>query len=96
MRRTPVRSGEAKKDPSSLADQLRGLAPFLTLGIQLALGVVVLFFLGRWLDDMWGTPPWMMLTCLAIGIVGGIVKFVLTAMQIGREEDRAEQGGKRE
>ncbi len=59
----------------------------MTQGIQLALAVVVLFFLGRWLDSLWGTSPWLMLAGILIGIVGGLIKFFRTAMEVGREED---------
>jgi len=66
---------------------LAGLGPLFTQGIQLALTVVVLFFIGNWLDTRWGTAPWLMLTGIFIGIVGGLIKFSRTAMQVGREED---------
>ena len=63
------------------------VGPFLTLGLQLAITVVVLFFLGKWLDSRWGTSPWLMLVGLFLGIVGGLFKFVRTAMDMGKEED---------
>ena len=66
---------------------MKTVGPFLTLGIQLALGVVVLFFAGRWLDQKLGTSPWLMLAGIFVGAVGGIIKFVMTAMEIGKEED---------
>jgi F0F1-type ATP synthase assembly protein I len=56
----------------------------------LALTVVVLFFAGRWLDGKFGTAPWMMLGGIFIGTVGGIIKFVMSAMEAGRQEDRNE------
>ncbi len=59
----------------------------MSQGIQLALTVVVLFFLGEWLDGRWGTSPWLMLAGIFIGIVGGLIKFFRTAMEVGREED---------
>ena len=68
---------------------MKSIGPFLTLGIQLALGVVILFFAGRWLDEKLGTSPWLMLAGVFIGSAGGIIKFVMTATKIGREEDAA-------
>ncbi len=64
-----------------------GFGPFLTVGIQLALTVVVLFFIGRWLDDRFGTAPWLMLAGLFLGIVGGLIKFIRSAIELGRQED---------
>ncbi len=62
--------------------------PFLTMGIQLALTVVVCFFLGRWLDGMLGTAPWLMIAGLALGIVGGMLSFFRAAAAAGKEEDQ--------
>jgi F0F1-type ATP synthase assembly protein I len=61
--------------------------PFLTLGIQLAIAVVVFFFLGRWLDAVLGTGPWLMIGGLFLGIVGGLIKFFRTAVALGKKQD---------
>jgi F0F1-type ATP synthase assembly protein I len=66
---------------------LRGFAPFLTLGIQLALAVVVFFFLGKWLDGRFNTSPWLMFGGLIIGVVGGMVKFITSVMKLGQQQD---------
>ena len=65
----------------------RDFGPFLTLGLQLAITVVVFFLLGRWLDGKLGTSPWCMLVGLAIGIVGGFIRFFKTAIEIGNRSD---------
>jgi F0F1-type ATP synthase assembly protein I len=66
--------------------------PFLTLGIQLALAVVVFFFLGRWLDTLLGTAPWLMIGGLVAGITGGLIHFFRTAIALGKKQDeRAEE-----
>lgn len=68
------------------------LGPFLTMGVQLALAVLVCGLVGRWLDSELGTAPWLMIVGLGIGILGGFVKFIRTAMALGRRADReAEQ-----
>jgi F0F1-type ATP synthase assembly protein I len=66
----------------------REFGPFLTLGLQLAIAVVVFFFLGRWLDSKLGTSPWFMLAGLGLGIVGGFVQFFRTALALGEKEDK--------
>lgn len=73
------------------------LGPYLTMGIQLALGVVVFFFLGRWLDGALGTSPWLMIAGLVLGSVGGLVKFLRDAAALGRRandeaKERRRQG----
>ncbi len=68
------------------------VGPFLTLGIQLALAVVIFFFIGRWLDGLWGTTPWLMLAGLLIGAAGGFLQFFRTVNALGRRsgDDRKE------
>ena len=61
--------------------------PFLTLGIQLAIAVVAFFFLGRWLDDVLGTTPWLMIAGLLLGSVGGLIQFFRTASALGKKQD---------
>jgi len=70
--------------------------PYLTLGLQLAMSVVAFFFLGRWLDSVFSTSPWLMIGGLVVGTVGGFVKFFRTAVSLGKKEDREAKQEKRE
>lgn len=70
--------------------------PFLTLGLQLAISVVAFFFLGQWLDGVFNTSPWLMITGLALGTVGGFVNFFRTAVSLGKKEDLEAKEEKRE
>lgn len=74
------------------------MGPYLTLGLQLAITVVVCFFLGRWLDGIFGTAPWLMIAGLALGVAGGFISFFRTAIALGKKEDRdaAEKRAKHE
>ena len=75
---------------------LRGLGPMLTLGIQLALSIVIFFFLGKWLDSKLETSPWLMLGGLAVGGVGGMIKFISAAMKLGQQQDASDAERKRQ
>ena len=66
----------------------QSFGPYLTMGIQLALAVVVFFFVGRWLDGRLGTAPWLMLAGLLVGIAGGMIKFLRAAVALGKEANR--------
>lgn len=46
------------------------------VGIQLALSVVAGWFLGNYLDREWETSPWLGLTGLALGFVGGLYNLI--------------------
>lgn len=67
---------------------LGGAGPFLTLGMQLALAVVVFFFLGRWLDATLNCAPWMTVVMVLIGVTGGFISFFRTVTAIGKREER--------
>jgi ATP synthase protein I len=75
---------------------LRGLAPYLTLGIQLALSIVVFFFLGKWLDGRFNTSPWLMLGGLLLGGGGGMYKFITSVMKLGQQQDELDAERKRQ
>lgn len=65
---------------------LREASPYLGLGIQLAAGVIVFYYLGSWADGKLQTSPWLMLTGVLIGVVGGFIKFFRTANELGKSE----------
>ena len=66
---------------------LRSIAPYLTMGIQLAIPVILFFFLGKWLDFKFNTSPWLMLSGLILGAVGGMIKFIQSVTALGRQQD---------
>ena len=61
--------------------------PYLTLGIQLAVTVVALFFLGRYCDEKFSTSPWLMITALFLGSTGGLIKFIRTVNELAKQDD---------
>jgi len=63
------------------------IGPYLTMGMELAIAVVGMFFLGRWMDDSWGTAPWGMYGGLCLGVAGGFVRFIRRALALGATED---------
>jgi F0F1-type ATP synthase assembly protein I len=64
----------------------REASPYLGLGLQLAGGVIVFFYLGSWADEKLHTSPWLMLTGVLIGVVGGFIKFFKTAADLAKNE----------
>jgi ATP synthase protein I len=83
-------SEEKKKsfDEEDRASLMRSLAPFFTIGIQMALTVVVMFFVGRWLDGVLNTAPWLMIAGLLVGSAAGLYKFIQTVSEVTRKEER--------
>jgi len=64
--------------------------PYLTMGMELAIAVVGMFFIGRWIDALANCAPWGMFAGLVIGVVGGFIRFIRRALDLGRAEDDAE------
>jgi F0F1-type ATP synthase assembly protein I len=88
-RNEPVHTPRGRQAQSGrIGKWSKEFGPYLTLGLQLALSVVVFFFVGRWLDNWLGTSPWLMFTGLLMGIVGGFLHFFRTVIALGKEEDQ--------
>ncbi|HTY37573.1 MAG TPA: AtpZ/AtpI family protein [Bacteroidota bacterium] len=82
-------AGPGNKADQSTDQILRQSAPYLTLGIQLAAGIVVFFLLGWWLDTKYDSSPMYKLVGLGVGMVGGLIKFLKTVVDLGKQETSA-------
>ena len=60
---------------SSLGEAYRAAAPYLGLGVEFAAAVLVCLFAGRWLDERWGTTPFLLLGGILLGMTAGFVHF---------------------
>lgn len=79
--------GNKKSPGDSGRTWIAEFGPYLTIGIQLAFAVVGFFFLGRWLDDVFGTAPWLMILGLILGTTGGFISFFRSAISMAKKED---------
>lgn len=79
--------GSQGPETSGPGGWLGAAGPYLTMGMELAIAVVGMFFIGRWIDAAWDSAPWGMFTGLAIGVVGGFIRFIRRALALGRAED---------
>jgi len=52
------------------------LGRYAGLGVQFALTMAVLGGLGWWLDSRFGTVPWLLVTGVLVGAIGGFVRIV--------------------
>ena len=68
------------------------VAPYLTLGAQLAITVVVFFFIGKYADEYFGTKPWLMILLIMVGVVGGMIKFFRTVIELSKKEENERRG----
>lgn len=62
------------------------VGPYLGLGTQLAATVVLMFFLGRWLDEKLHSTPAFILICSFAGSAAGIYNFVKSVINLNNRQ----------
>ncbi|MDI6780237.1 MAG: AtpZ/AtpI family protein [Bacteroidota bacterium] len=72
-------------DFNSLAKAYREAMPYLTIGIQMAAIVVILFFVGKWADEKLSTSPWLLLLGIFLGIGSSFYHFFKTIVEINKK-----------
>lgn len=77
---------QSESASATFARLYRDAAPYLALGVQLAATVVIMFYVGYWADDHFGTKPWLMLVGLTLGAIAGFYNFFKTVTELGKKE----------
>ena len=76
---------EDKKDKDSFNSNLyKDYAPYLGLGIQLAATIVLMVFLGIWLDGKFDTSPYLTLVFSFLGIFTGMYHFIKSVTRLDK------------
>jgi ATP synthase protein I len=76
---------KSNKQAQNLSDSYRTIGPYLGLGTQLAATIVIMFFLGRWLDLKFNTTPLLILICSFLGGIAGVYNFIRTVLQLNEK-----------
>jgi len=69
----------------SVNSSWKGIGKYSTVGLDLALSILVGLFGGRWLDGKLGTGHWLTIVGLGFGIATG-ARFVWRALQAANRE----------
>jgi len=76
---------EDKKDKNSSDSNLfKDYAPYLGLGIQLAATIVLMVFVGIWLDGKFNTSPYLTLLFSFLGIFTGMYHFIKSVTRLDK------------
>lgn len=76
---------EDKKDKKSLnSDLFKDYAPYLGLGVQLAATIVLMVFVGIWLDGKFNTSPYLTLVFSFLGIFTGMYHFIKSVTRLDK------------
>jgi ATP synthase protein I len=73
-----------KLDPNKFkvdTDFYKEITPYLGLGVQLAVTVVVLVFLGIWLDGKFDTQPILTIVFSFLGMAAALYNFIKTVLK---------------
>jgi ATP synthase protein I len=69
-----------------------------SVGLELGIAVIVGLLGGMWLDNRFGTTPWLMLVLLVLGLVAGfrnVLRAVERAERAGAAQDQEDKGSGR-
>lgn len=61
----------AGKDPDERRGAHGEAARVMGVGLQFAAAIVLFLLLGQWLDERFGTEPWLLITGVMVGAAGG-------------------------
>jgi ATP synthase protein I len=76
---------EDKKDKDPFNSNLyKDYAPYLGLGIQLAATIVLMVFLGIWLDGKFDTSPYLTLVFSFLGIFTGMYHLIKSVTRLDK------------
>lgn len=63
----------------------REVGPYLGLGMQLAVTVTIMVFVGIWLDEKFNSEPVLTIICSAFGIFAGMYNFIKSVLKTGKK-----------
>lgn len=73
---------------SQYGKALRVAGPLFGSGIQLAASVILMFFIGRWLDSEFNTYPWLILLAIFFGLGAGLYNFVKIVNRVEKKRTK--------
>ncbi len=75
-----------RKIKNSLFQTYRDVGPYLGLGSQLAATIVLMFFLGNWLDEKFELYPVLTILFSFFGGAAGLYNFIKTTLELNRKK----------
>jgi ATP synthase protein I len=80
-------------DPDARA-RGNALGQAMKIAIELVVGIAVGGFIGKVLDDQFGTAPWLMIVFLMLGFTAGMLNTVRTARRLQAEAEPLQRRAK--
>ncbi len=76
-----------KQKNNNLFNTYREIGPYLGLGTQLAATIVLMFFLGKWLDSKFETYPILSVIFAFFGGAAGIYNFIKATIVLNKKKE---------
>jgi len=76
-----------KKDPEDLKNigkMYREIGPYIGLGMQLAVTVTLMVFIGIWLDNEFDLKPVLTVVFSFLGVFAGMYNFIKSVLKSGK------------
>ena len=64
----------------------KDVGPYIGLGLQLAVIVTVMVFIGIWLDDQFETKPVLTVVFAFLGVFAGMYTFIKSVLKAGNDK----------
>ncbi len=77
---------KTKNKKEAIAKAYQQAGPYLGLGAQLAATIVLMLFLGRWLDKQLGTLPILTIIFSIFGGFAGIYNMIKTTLNLNKKK----------
>jgi len=77
---------EGKKTVRKISTSYKEVGPYLGLGTQLAATMVLMFFLGRWLDSQLNSSPILSIIFSFFGGFAAIYNFIKTVLKLNEKK----------
>ena len=77
----------SSSDENDLTKTYRDVGPYLGLGTQLAATMVLMVFLGRWLDEKFELSPILTIGFAFIGGFAGIYNFIKSVLNLNKKNN---------
>ena len=75
-----------RKQKNDLKPGLGQIGPYLGVGLEFAVSLLLFIFLGRYLDKLLGTEPWLFISGSALGFIVGFYSLVKTLDSLSRRK----------
>ena len=82
-----MKDDKENKVSEKLSNSLKDVGPYLGLGTQLTATIVLMFFLGRWLDNQFNTFSFLIIIFSFIGCFAAMYNFIKTVLELNNKKN---------